>query len=58
VSSRARLVALSPAATLSRGYAIVQRDDASVVRSASEVSSGEQLLLRFADGQRSVTVSD
>jgi exodeoxyribonuclease VII large subunit len=58
VHSRARLVALSPAATLRRGYAIVQRGDASVVRSASEVSPGEQLVLRFADGQRTVTVGD
>jgi len=58
VHTRARLVALSPAATLRRGYAIIQRGDASVVRSAAEVSHGEQLLVRFADDQRSVTVSD
>jgi exodeoxyribonuclease VII large subunit len=46
---RARLVALSPAATLRRGYAIVQHADATVVRTAAEVSEGEVLDVRFAD---------
>ncbi len=58
VHSRARLVALSPAATLRRGYAIVQHGDSTVVRSASEVSAGERLLVRFADDQLAVTASD
>jgi len=54
--TRARLLALSPASTLRRGYAIVQQGDASVVRSATEVSAGEQLSVRFAEDQLSVTV--
>jgi exodeoxyribonuclease VII large subunit len=58
VHTRARLVALSPAATLRRGYAIVQRGDATVVRSADEVSTGERLHVRFAADQLTVTVSD
>jgi exodeoxyribonuclease VII large subunit len=54
--TRARLIALSPAATLRRGYAIVQRDDgSSVVRSAAEVTSDEALTIRFADDQLTVT---
>jgi exodeoxyribonuclease VII large subunit len=54
--TRARLIALSPAATLRRGYAIVQRDDgSSVVRSAAEVTSDEVLTIRFADDQLTVT---
>ncbi|HYN94769.1 MAG TPA: exodeoxyribonuclease VII large subunit, partial [Pilimelia sp.] len=36
----ARLRALSPAATLQRGYAIVQRGDGHVVRAAAEVAPG------------------
>ncbi len=52
---RARLVALSPAATLRRGYAIVQREDASVVLAAADVAAGDQLTLRFADDQLRVT---
>jgi exodeoxyribonuclease VII large subunit len=47
--TRARLLALSPAATLKRGYAIVQSADSSVVRSASEVTAGEDLTVRFAE---------
>jgi exodeoxyribonuclease VII large subunit len=53
--TRARLIALSPAATLRRGYAIVQHDDASVVRSAAEVEPGEPLTVRFADDQLTAT---
>jgi exodeoxyribonuclease VII large subunit len=54
--TRARLIALSPAATLRRGYAIVQRDDgSSVVRSAAEVTPDEALTIRFADDQLTVT---
>ncbi|MGI9008885.1 MAG: exodeoxyribonuclease VII large subunit [Streptosporangiaceae bacterium] len=56
--TRARLIALSPAATLRRGYAIVQREDASVVRSAAEVTPAERLLIRLAEDQINVTVSD
>jgi exodeoxyribonuclease VII large subunit len=56
--TRARLEALSPAATLRRGYAIVQRADASVVRSAAAIGPGERLTLRFAEDQLPVTVSE
>jgi exodeoxyribonuclease VII large subunit len=52
--TRARLLALSPAATLRRGYAIVQHADASVVRSAAEVAPGEVLSVRFAEDQLAV----
>jgi exodeoxyribonuclease VII large subunit len=47
----ARLLALSPATTLRRGYAIVQRGDASVVRGAAQVADGESLTIRFAEDQ-------
>ncbi|MGN6676264.1 MAG: exodeoxyribonuclease VII large subunit, partial [Streptosporangiaceae bacterium] len=56
--TRARLVALSPASTLRRGYAIVQRADSSVVRSAHDVRAAEPLLIRLASDQINVTVSD
>ena len=56
--TRARLVALSPASTLRRGYAIVQREDAAVVRAASELTAGDSLTLRFSDDQARVTVTD
>ncbi len=52
--TRARLLALSPAATLGRGYAIVQRADSAVVRAAAQVSPGERLTVRFAEDQLAV----
>ncbi|WP_433266854.1 exodeoxyribonuclease VII large subunit [Micromonospora vinacea] len=52
----ARLRALSPAATLDRGYAIVQRADGHVVRAATEVGKGDPLRVRLADGELSATV--
>jgi exodeoxyribonuclease VII large subunit len=52
---RARLLALSPAGTLRRGYAIIQQADAGVVRSAAEVEDGAKLTVRFAEDQLTVT---
>jgi len=54
--TKARLLALSPAATLRRGYAIVQHQDATVVRSATDVSDREQLTVRFTEDQLTVAV--
>jgi exodeoxyribonuclease VII large subunit len=53
--TRGRLLALSPAATLRRGYAIVQRADGTVVRTATNVAEGEKLTVRFAEDQMVVT---
>ena len=53
--TRARLKALSPAATLDRGYAIVQRSDATVVRAATDVTDGETLTVRLGTGQLTAT---
>jgi exodeoxyribonuclease VII large subunit len=55
--TRARLLTLSPASTLRRGYAIVQREDASVVRTATQVEPGEILTLRFAEDQLTATAN-
>jgi exodeoxyribonuclease VII large subunit len=52
--TQARLLALSPASTLGRGYAIVQHRDDGVVRSAAEVKEGEMLTVRFAEDQITV----
>ena len=52
----ARLATLGPAATLARGYAVVQRVDgaapgsASVLRSSADAPAGTQLRIRLADG--------
>jgi exodeoxyribonuclease VII large subunit len=52
--TRGRLLALSPAATLRRGYAIIQRTDGTVVRTATQVAQGEKLTVRFAEDQMAV----
>jgi exodeoxyribonuclease VII large subunit len=56
--TRARVVALSPAATLRRGYAVLQRADGAAVRAADEVARGEALRARVADGAFQVTVGE
>ena len=43
--------ALSPAATMERGYAVVQHADGRVVRTRDEVTPGELLRVRVADGE-------
>lgn len=47
----ARVRALSPAATLGRGYAVVQRADGLVVRDPAEVGDGDRLDVRVARGR-------
>ena len=47
---RERVRALSPAATLARGYAVVQTLDRAVVRTAREAPAGTGLVLRLAEG--------
>jgi len=42
---------VSPLATLGRGYALVQREDGSVVRSHTEVDRGERVQARLGDGR-------
>ena len=49
--TRARLLALSPAATLRRGYAIVQLPDGTVVRVAAQVPPGARMTIRLAEDQ-------
>jgi exodeoxyribonuclease VII large subunit len=48
--ARARVTALSPAATLRRGYAVVQRGDGVVVRRPSDVDDGASVRIRLAEG--------
>ncbi|MEV6316069.1 exodeoxyribonuclease VII large subunit [Streptomyces sp. NPDC051776] len=53
----ARVVSLSPAATLERGYAVLQRPDGTVIRAADEVTAEEKLRARVADGEFTVRVT-
>lgn len=55
----AQVRALSPAATLERGYAVVQRvDDDAVVRSPDEAPVGTTLRIRVAGGGMTAVVAD
>jgi exodeoxyribonuclease VII large subunit len=54
--TRARVTALSPQATLERGYAVLQREDGSVVRRAMDTTVGELLRGRVAQGELTVEV--
>jgi len=54
----ARLRALSPAATLRRGYAIVQAPDGTVVRTPRDVAPGDPLRVRLAEGEIAATVAE
>ena len=46
----AALDAMSPLAVLGRGYAMPQREDGSVLRSAADVSAGDKLTVTMGDG--------
>ncbi len=52
----AQVRALSPAATLERGYAVVQRADGDVVRDPAEVTDGDRLRVRVARGELAARV--
>lgn len=53
----ARVVSLSPQATLDRGYAVVQTSDGEVVRDAGTADGGQALRIRLAVGELRVQVS-
>ncbi|MEV4556926.1 exodeoxyribonuclease VII large subunit [Kitasatospora sp. NPDC049285] len=54
----ARVVALSPLATLERGYAVLQRPDGAVVTDPGQVADGERLHARVAGGAFDVRVGE
>lgn len=57
--TRARVLALSPAATLERGYAVLQRADGHVVRDPEDAgAAGETLRARVSGGEFAVRVAE
>jgi exodeoxyribonuclease VII large subunit len=52
------LHAVSPLATVARGYAILQREDGRVVRSVVDVVRGDTVDARLSDGQLRLRVED
>lgn len=55
LTSRARIEALSPTATLQRGYAVLQQTDGTVV-TTTQIEPGAQLSALVTDGRIDVTV--
>ena len=53
----AALDAMSPLKVLSRGYAIVQKPDGSVIRSCADASAGDTLEIGLQDGRLLATVT-
>ena len=54
----ASLAALNPLSVLSRGYALVQTEEGRVIPAAAELSVGDRVSLRFADGTAKVAVEE
>ena len=50
------LHAISPLATVARGYSILQRDDGRVVRGTGDVAVGDAVSARVVDGSLQVRV--
>lgn len=48
--SAAKLDALSPLQTLSRGFSVAVKEDGSVVRSKNDLASGDDFMLKLTDG--------
>lgn len=55
---RARVTALSPQQTLERGYAVVQTEQGELVRSSSQLTTGQNLRLRLAQGSARAAVTE
>ncbi len=58
IALTAKLDAMSPLKVLTRGYAMTQLPDGTVVRSVRQVSAGDPLDITLGDGVLSATVTD
>ena len=58
VALTSKLDAMSPLKVLTRGYAITQKDDGTMLRSVSQVSAGDSILIRLQDGALNARIMD
>ncbi|MBP3304563.1 MAG: exodeoxyribonuclease VII large subunit [Oscillospiraceae bacterium] len=58
VEMTAKLDAMSPLKVLTRGYAMAQRSDGTVIRSVRQVKTGDLITVSLSDGRISATVTD
>ena len=57
LSSTAKLDAMSPLKVLTRGYAMVQQEDGSLLRTVKQVNEGETITISLSDGTLSGAVT-
>lgn len=57
VALTAKLDAMSPLKVLTRGYAMVQNDDGTVLRSVRQAAVGDTVRIRLSDGEMRATVT-
>lgn len=58
IAATAKLDAMSPLKVLTRGYAMAQNENKTVVRSVKQVKTGEKLYVSVSDGVLTTTVTD
>ena len=58
IALTAKLDAMSPLKVLTRGYAMAQTEGGEVVRSVSQVHTGDQINVSLSDGRLLATVTD
>ena len=56
ISSVSKLDAMSPLKVLTRGYAMTQKEDGSLIRSVSQTEPGDRITVSLSDGQLTATV--
>jgi len=54
----AKLDAMSPLKVLTRGYAVTQKEDGTILRQVRQVTAGEHIRISLSDGQVDATVTD
>ena len=58
VALTSKLDAMSPLKVLTRGYAITQKEDGTMLRSVSQVASGDHIQIRLQDGALIARITD
>ena len=58
IGMTAKLDAMSPLKVLSRGYAMAQKENSHIIRSISDVQTGEEVVVSLSDGSFSAAVTN
>lgn len=54
--ARGQVRALSPLATLARGYSVIKADSGSIITSVDQIEAGQDLFARLSDGEIAIVV--